>query len=546
MGTKNCPETARQKMINMMYLVLTAMLALNVAAETLHAFKIVDKSLMNTYGSFTNKNNSLLGEFNLQYELNQNKVEVWYEKAKKVNALSDSIISYIVETKKLLAIEAKAKPLEPDVKTPEAFPLIAVGGNDTLVLSKQDDLNASPVVMLTRGRGKELQSKILEYRDMMIEICDRNEYLTKNMMTAFDVEDPEHRALSINRNKALNFKTWVEENFQAAPVVAAITLLSKLQIDVRNAESAVLSHLYNQIDASSFKFTGLEAKVVPTSSYVFQGQEYQARIFLSAIDTTTTLTAYIDGRSQPLPVSGNEAILTIPATRPGPFTFRGEIRYKNPDGGEGSKPFSGQYQVAEPAATISPTKMNVLYQGVKNPISVSVPGIPSDKLEVSFNNGRIAKVTENQWEIEPRDLDPLGNKTMVTVSANIEGKVQKMGEMPFRVKRIPDPIATVDNMTGGTINRERLRIQRLVSAQLVDFDFDMAFDVTGFDLTVATSGGMTQTLQSNNMYFTAEMQQMLNTLSAGGKLTIENIKARKRDDPKDPERILSPIILTVR
>ena len=154
--------------------------------------------------------------------------------------------------------------------------------------------------------------------------------------------------------------------------------------------------------------------------------------------------------------------------------------------------------------------------------------------------------TENQWEIEPRDLDPLGNKTMVTVSANIEGKVQKMGEMPFRVKRIPDPIATVDNMTGGTINRERLRIQRLVSAQLVDFDFDMAFDVTGFDLTVATSGGMTQTLQSNNMYFTAEMQQMLNTLSAGGKLTIENIKARKRDDPKDPERILSPIILTVR
>ncbi len=546
MGTKNCPETARQKMINMMYLVLTAMLALNVAAETLHAFKIVDKSLINTYVSFTNKNKSILSNFQSQYELNQNKVEAWLKKAETVDQLSDSLINYILEVKELLAYQAKAKKLVHGEEIPSEFPLVEINGGDTLIIEKQDDLNASPVVMLTKGKGKELQDKVLAYRDQLIEICESNEYLAATLKASFDVEDPEHRFLGINQSKSLNFKTWVEENFQAAPVVAAITLLSKLQIDVRNAESAVLSYLYNQIDAKSLKFTGLEAKVIPTSNYVFQGQQYEAKVFLSAIDSTTKLQAYISGSDRALPVVGNEAILTIPASKIGFFNYRGEIRYKNPEGGEGKKFFEGEYQVAAPSVTVSPTKMNVLYRSVKNPISISVPGVPSEKLEVTFTNGSIVKVSDTEWEIQPRELDHDGSKSKVIVIANVDGKKHQMGESKFRVKRVPDPKATVAQLNSGTIDRDKLRAQTGVFAHLEDFDFDMQFEVTSFDFSVATSGGMTTTLRSNTYTFTSEMKTLISGLGAGAKISIENIKARKEGDKNDPERILSPIVLTVK
>lgn len=548
MGTKNCPETARQKMINMMYLVLTAMLALNVAAETLTAFKVVDKSLINTYTSFTNKNKSILSNFKSQYELNQNKVEAWMIKAQRVNELSDTLINYILDTKKLLALESKAEYLVPGEEIPDEFPLIQVRGpenEDTLIIKKQDDLNASPIVMLTKGRGKELQEKVIQFRDELTAICNGNEHLERTLKASFDVEDPERRVLDINQ-KQPNYKTWVEENFQTTPIVAAITLLSKLQIDVRNAESAVLSYLYNQIDAASFKFTGLEAKIIPTSNYIFQGQSYQAKVFLSAIDTTSTLQAYLSGSDSPLPVKGNEAIVNIPATQTGFFTRKGEIRFKDPDGNEGKKYFEFEYQVAAPTLTVSPTKMNVLYKNIKNPVSISVPGVSNDKLEVSITNGVIRKIPDGEWEVEPNELDETGNKTKVQVFVIEDGKKHPMGEFKFRVKRVPDPKATVAKLNTGTIDRNVLKAQRGVFAQLEDFMFDMNFEITSFDFSVATSGGMTTTLHSSSYAFSNEMLQMINSLGAGSKLSIENIKARKEGDTKDPERILSPIVLTVK
>lgn len=541
MSTKNCPETARQKMINMMYLVLTAMLAMNVAAETLQAFKIVDRSLINTYIGFTNKNDSALSNFRAQNALNEKKVGQWLEKAERAAALSDSIIEYLLETKEILAYGANAYKLEPGMNVVSSLPLIEVRGGDTLVLEKQDDLNISPEVMITKGRGNELQSKILEYRDNMIEICTGYDYIAQTLTSYFDVDDSDKSGL-LNGTA----KSWVTDNFQTTPVIAAVTLLSKLQIDVRNAESLVLTHLYSQIDASSFKFTGLEAKVIPTSTYVFEGQTFEAKIFLSAVDTTTKLQAYMSGSSNPLPVENNEALYKVTCSKAGFYDYKGEILYKTPEGGEGKKSFMGSYQVAVPNVTISPTKMNVLYQNVKNPISISVPGVANDKLEVTFSNGKITKVSAYEWDLEPSKLDPKGDNTKVIVMAEVDGKKQKMGEMIFRVKKIPDPKATVASMTEGSIDREKLKLQRGIFAKLEDFDFDMSFEVTSFDLSVAASGGMTTTLSSSSYKFTGDMQSLLGNLGAGSKVSFENIKARMAGNPKDPERSLSPIVLTVK
>ncbi|HKM93546.1 MAG TPA: gliding motility protein GldM [Prolixibacteraceae bacterium] len=543
MGTKNCPETPRQKMINMMYLVLTAMLALNVAAETLQAFKIVDASLIKTYLSFTDKNTSLLSDFHHAYEVNQGKAERWYLLASDVHQKSDSMVHYIVGIKEELTMAAGGELHVPGEELNKSYPYIINNNGDTIILKRQDDLNVSPELMLTRNRGAELQEKIETYKIYLKELVEGYPGIIENLESSLDVTDPDKEDRKV---KASNYRTWPQQNFESTPVIASITLLSKLQIDIRNAESAVLRHLFNQIDASSFKFTGLTARVIPDASYIFQGQEYKARIFLSAEDTTQNLEVYVDGRDKPLPVIGNEAVFTYAPTQTGEFKYSGNIRYRTPDGeGYGNKPFNFEFQVAKPAVTISPTKMNVLYKDLQNPVSISVPGIPSSKLEPLCTNGKLYKVGD-EWVIEPNELDPIGEKTKVIVRANLDGELKVMGEMIFRVKRVPDPKATVAQMTSGSIARERLRAQMGVFAKLEDFDFDLSFFVTSFDMVVPTSGGLTTTLSSNSYRFSDEQKRLLNGLGAGDRVTFENIKARiEGGDVKDSDRQLPPVVLTV-
>ncbi|MBN2261374.1 MAG: gliding motility protein GldM [Prolixibacteraceae bacterium] len=543
MGTKNCPETPRQKMINMMYLVLTAMLALNVAAETLNAFKIVDASLIKTYLSFTEKNTSLLSDFEHALELNQGKVERWHKLANEVHERSDSVVKYIVDIKEELTMASGGEVKLPNDELDPAFPIVINSSNDTLILQRQDDLNVSPEIMLTKNRGVELQETIGQYKSYLKSLVENYPHIIQNLESSLDVEDPSKED---KRADQANYRTWPQQNFESTPVIASITLLSKLQIDVRNAESAVLRHLYNQIDASSFKFTGLTAKVIPDASYIFQGQEYKARIFLSAEDTTQNLEVFIDGRNTPLPVEENEAIFSMVPNEVGDYKFSGNIRYRTPDGeGYGNKPFNFEFQVARPAVTISPTKMNVLYKDLQNPISISVPGIPNSRLEPVCTNGKLYKVGDD-WIIEPNELDPIGEKTKVIVNADLNGEKRKMGEMIFRVKKVPDPKATVAQRTEGSVAREILRAQTGIFAKLEDFDFDMEFVVTGFDMTVPTSGGMVTTLSSKSHMFTPQQKELLNALGGGDRVTFENIRARiEGGDKNEMDRMLSPIILKV-
>lgn len=545
MGTKNCPETPRQKMINMMYLVLTAMLALNVAAETLYAFKIVDSSLMKTYLSFSDKNNTIISDFNSAYELNQEKVGQWREKANEVHAKSDSLIAFIIDTKELMAKAVNAEPKKPDEDLNPTFPYIVTNDNDTLIVERQDDLNASPEVMLTNGQGAKLQETISMYKQEMAQIIDNHPQLLETLHSSLDVDDPEKN----ETQKGSSYRTWVQQNFEATPVVAAITLLSKLQIDVRNAESAILRHLYNQIDASTFKFTGLKATVIPEATYLFQGQEYKARIFLSAEDSTQQLEVYMNGQNSPLPIEDGDAIFRIKPNEAGEYSYNGEIRYMNPDGdGYGTKPFSFDFQVARPAVTVSPTKMNVLYKNLQNPISISVPGVPINKIQPVCTNGTIYKdesFENGHWIVEPDELDPEGTNTKIIVNAELNGEMKEMGEMIFRVKRVPTPIAKVGGISSGNIALTSLTAQRGVFAVLEDFDFDLQFEITGFDIAVLSSGGITTTRHSNSESFTTQQRELLNSLKPGNKLNIENIRAKMRDVEDDPERQLPSIILNI-
>ena len=536
MGVKNCPETARQKMINMMYLVLLAMLALNVASEVLDAFRVVDSSLLQTFKNLDQKNDQVYGAFDQAYELNQEKVRPWYEKANEVKASVDSLIRQIYSIKEEIVLkEGGFNIAEQDhqLKSEQSFLVTSKG--DTLVVHKDDDLNVPSEVMIRLKRAKELKAGISSLREEFLSMLDEDAPVRKTISQGLDTSDPRRKLKEGGERK-----TWESEHFENKPLIAVLALLSKIQIDVENSESNVLNYLYGQIDAGSFKFNKLGAVVMPVSSYVLEGDVYRAEVFLAAEDSTQEPQITVNGKS--LSIKNGKGIYEVKATQPGVYTWTGEIHYRTPEGDMNIYPFKQEYQVSRPSVTISPTKMNILYLNIPNPISVSVPGVPSENLHVSVSNGKIEK-REKDYLVYPSREDINGKNTRVSVTANINGKTRSMGAMAFRVKRVPDPIATVAEKNGGILQKGDLLAEQGVFAKLVDFEFDLKFTITQFDVTITGSGGYNKTWSSGSNRFTPEQKQQFSGLPSGSIIYLDNIVAHGDDNT---DRELSPVSFKIR
>jgi gliding motility-associated protein GldM len=537
MGTKNCPETARQKMINMMYLVLLAMMAMNVAAEVLEAFRVVDSSLVQTYGTLEKKSKQQYAAFNAAYEMNQSKVGPWLDLANQVKSKVDSVQKLIFNIKEDLVLRGDGTKID-DIDGYEYDPertYIQNYAGDSLLIKKDDELNVPSEVMIRLKRGKELRSAIAGLRKDLAAMVDEDAPIRASIMQELATPDPKRNLKEGGENMS-----WEEQNFEHKPMIAVITLLSKMQIDVKNTEANLLNYLYGQIDASSYKFNKLNAVVIPKSSYVLEGDVYRASVFLAAEDTTQTPEVIV-GNDQ-LPIEGGKGIYEVKATKAGTYTWNGEIHFQNPDGGINTYEFKQEYQVGKPSVTVSPTKMNVFYLNIANPISVSVPGVPPQNLKVSITNGKIENRADGMY-VFPAKEDIAGKNTQVIVDATIDGNTRRMGAMTFRVKRVPDPVAQIAEKNGGVLRKEDLMAEQGIFAALIDFDFDLKFKVTQFDVTVTGAGGFNNTWSSKSNMFTADMRKQFANLQAGSIIYFDNITAHG-DDKTD--RTLSPISFKIR
>lgn len=539
MGTKNCPETPRQKMINMMYLVLLAMMALNVASEVLDAFRVVDSSLMQTFKSVDSKNEQIYASFAQAYEENPQKVREWKEKSDQVKALTDSLNLKITRLKEELVMKSKGTNLTEegevfDSHGEQSFILNAKG--DTLLIKKDDELNVPSEIMIRLGRAEDLKTDIIALKEAFLALLDEDSPIRATIEQELDTSDPK----STLKEGAADKRTWEIEHFDNKPLIAVITLLSKMQIDIQNAESNILSFLYSQIDASSFKFNKLGARVIAKSSYVLEGDVYRAEVFLAAEDTTQQPIILVNNK--PLKIVDGKGIYEVPATSSGNFEWGGIIKYRTPEGGYNTYDFTEEYQVSKPSVTISPTKMNVFYMGVPNPVSISVPGVPSENLEVSISNGRIEK-NGKDYIVRPKAEDINGRNTKVSVNANFDGQKRFMGSMDFRVKQVPDPEATIAGKSSGVIRKEDLLAEDGIFAALKDFDFDLKFVVTQFDITFTGAGGYNNTWSSTSNRFSNDQRAQFNQLAPGAIIYIDNILAHG-DDGTDRE--LSPISFKIR
>jgi len=499
MGTKYCPEAPRQKMISLMYLVLTAMLALNVDKSVLDAFAMVNQNFMQTIENFTAKNQRVYNDFSSAAQENPAKAGELNKAVLKVKSSSDSLYNYIYSLKELIVKKADG---------PEG---------DVNAIKSQEDLNFAVEIMITKKNGLELKKAIDAYRNSLLALIDTtNTELIASINKSLDTSAPPPKEGST--------PSWEQSKFEGYPLIAVITLMSKIQSDVRNAESDVIHHLFAQIDASSFKFNKLQAQVVSKSDFVLQGSTYEAKVFLSAVDTTVSPAIIVGGSTLPMIPGENAGLYKVPTSREGKIEWGGRIEYKNPEGIIVPYYFKHEYEVAKPSMTVSPTKMNVFYAGLANPVSISVPGISATNVKVAITNGSIQQSPEG-YIVKP---DKVGVKSVISVSAMIDGTVKPIGAMEFRVKRVPDPVASVAGKIDGAITKNELEAQQGVLAKIPDFDFEMNFTVTSFVVSTSKQGYIIDKPTKGNR-FSQEQRDLMKGLNPGSRLYIESIVVKGDD-----------------
>jgi gliding motility-associated protein GldM len=498
MGASNCKETPRQKMIGMMYLFLTCMLAINVSNEVLDAFSIIETGLSKTVGTFDEKNEQKYKEFKNAYDVNPNKVKEAWDEATKVREESDKLFNEIQELKE--RIVRKADGPEYDMNN----------------IQSKDDLDIPGEVMITLGNGKRLKKSITSYRDLVLGyVSPKDTSLRHAIELTLDTSKPEKEKVDDPSY------TWESKQFSHTPLIGAITLLSKMQVDVRSTESDIISYLFNEIEAESFTFNELTAEVDAKSNYILKGDTYEARVFLAAIDTTQNPVVVAQGRKLPIG-DDRRAVYSVPTDKVGEFEWGGFLTYKSPSGRNIERPFKAKYTVAEPNVVVSPTKMNVFYVGVDNPVSVSAPGFTSDRVRASISNGNGRLVQKGgEYIAQPQVV---GRPAKVLVEAKFDDGWRPLKTVDFRVKPIPDPVAKVADMNGGKIRKNLLLAQTGVDAVMDNFDFDLEFKITGFTVSTIRKN-FTVDEVSRSDTFTPEQMKLFRDLRRNNKVYIEDIRA---------------------
>ena len=549
----------RQRMIGMMYLVLTALLALNISKEVLDAFSKINVSLHKTSNNFSEKNDEIYAQFEQAALTNPKKAGEWKEKAFSVKNNANNLIKHLQELKYDMIMLGDGEVT------------IEENGNDDIVKSKEIEFNQLSndekfsnfkvnrkkkrdkawivVGPKVQNRGPELQKKLEDFRELLIKLSKNNPSIVASLNSTFNFSD-----ISKTKRGKTKTNTWLESNFKDMPLIAAVTILTKIQSDVRNAEADVINFLNAEIDATSLKFTGAEGLQIAPSNYIFTGDTFKADVFIAAKDSTQNPTIYVgdyelgedgiykmSGKYDTIPVNRGKGKYAVRTRTQGYKKWGGLIEMKTDDGVK-LYPFNGEYLVAEKSVVISPTKMNVFYllgDKIGNPVDISVPGVPKDKIFVSCNNGKIVKKGQS-WEVFPRTR----KNATISITAEINGKRKSMGSMEFRVKTVPDPVPTFTGLSKekrigkGVLGSGQVRMK----AELKSFDFDYKFKITSFTMTYEGNAGV-GVLTTRGSRLSADMISAVNGSRSGSKLYFSAITA-KGDDGK-PRR-LSDLIVTLK
>jgi len=518
----NDPNSPRQKMINLMYLVFIGMLALNVSTEVLDGFKLVEAGLLRTVSSSSSRNEQIFDDLDAYHKQNPEKTQVWFERAELVKSRSDSLYNYTQDLKTRIVVKSDGKDGNPEnLKHPE-------------------DLNAAYEVMFEAGKndGARLKAAIDDFREWI-----------SSMVTNPSIKNIIENNLSteLSDNARENHQTWEESMFFQMPVAAAVTLLTKLQSDIRYAEGEVLTDLLKNVDIKDFRVNTIEAQVIPRSQIVMRGQSYVADIVASAIDSTQRPKVFVNGRYLPDEANGRFSIGT---SATGNFPVKGYIELNSGDGNTFRREFETSYAVIPQSATVAPLLMNVLYHGIDNELQIAVPGIPSHNVTATITNGTLTRKSDDVWVARTTKA---GVEAIVSVIAKTaDGRPQEMAKSTFKVRPLPAPSVylmvkdakgNIDKFEGGALGKSTLLATESISVGIDDgllnvpftpVKFDVMYlDALGFDVKAVAQGGK----------FTEEQRTMLRGRQKGSHVFIRGVVARGPDGSERTIKTAMDIII---
>lgn len=504
MAIKKRPVNPRQKMINLMYVVLMAMLALNISTEVLNGFTIVEEGLTRTTQSSTIRNISIYDEFRHKAEKDST-VAKNFMLATELKNQSDKLYDYVDSLKWEILREADG---------PDA---------DMTDIINKDNLEASSHIMLApiTGEGQKLYNSVNAYRGKILSMISEDE-VKKIVRDNLNTDIPQ-------ASKTLG-KNWQECLFENMPVAASITLLTKLQSDIRYAEGETLHSLARasgvkipdafSVPPSSAVVNEFSAFVIPNAQTITRGSKFSAQIVMAAIDKTKKPKVYVGGSL----ISGDTYERVCSSS--GEFTLSGFVEMLSKDGKPIRRDFTQKYTVVDPTATVSADLMNVLYAGYDNPMSVSVPGVPLNNVSMSMAGGSLTAKGNGKYIARPAKP---GSEVTFTVTSNMNGTSQQMGQFKFKVRKLPDPTAYIeigdDRFKGGGMTKAQLMGISHLSAAIDDGLLDIPFRVTGFEAVFFDQMGNAIPQKSNGSSFSDKQKSLFRSLSRGKRFYITRVEA---------------------
>ncbi len=487
-------------MINLMYVVLMAMLAINVSSEVLDGFTVVEESLRRTTEQTKRENDALYKAFDRQYSSNSAKTKEWYFKSLQVRTETQKLDDLITEIKRLIAIEADGS------------------GADITNLKNKESLEAAAQVMIAPGKdwGERLYNSVNTYRKMMLQMVTdtaKRAVISANLST----EIPENKE---NKN-------WIEYYFEEMPAMAAITMLTKMQSDIRYTEGEVIHTLMTNVDANDIRVNSLEAMVIPNSQTVVRGNKFIANIVMAAVDTTQVPEVYVEDRKVDL----QKGLYEKTCGQTGDYTLKGYLQTTGKDGRLVKRNFEQHYSVVEPTATVSSDLMNMLYAGYDNPLSISVPGVPLNKVQATMTGGKLQPTGPGRYIARPTTV---GQNVTITVSSTNTGYAQQMGQFTFRVRRLPEPAVylpvkdgkgNTERYRGGVINRTALMECNGIAAAIDDEILDIPFRVKAFETVFFDRMGNAVPMVSEGAAFSERQKEAFRKIARNRRFYISHITA---------------------
>ncbi|HSY77431.1 MAG TPA: gliding motility protein GldM [Bacteroidia bacterium] len=535
------PKEPRQKMINIMYLVLTALLALNVSKQIVHAFVVVNTGLQKTNANTITQNKALLDKFDDAFSKDPKGSIDFKNAAHSVHDQADAMVKYIQDMKADL-IKAVDKPKWTLDKADTMLEYVDAKEDFTtptgIMCGEGDDVS--------KGKAHELKMKLGEFR--------------KNMLTWFSNKAVSH-GLKDTANVKLGLltpaqyapdegrQTWEYYYFGEAPLVSDVVTFTKLQADVRSAESAMLNYFYSNIGSNDVKVSTFKGKILPASTYVLVGDSFKADIFPTAVMKTLPPQIEVgdsnvnvkDPKTEGVQVKvGEDGIgkYAIKTDKEGPQKIYGLIRIPDPQtGAPVAYPFSTSYIVAKAAVTVAPSQMNVFYAGVDNPVDISAAGFDNSALHPSMSYGSISPSGAHGHYVVRATADAIGKDAMITVSATMpDGTHKSLPAQHFRIKRIPDPATYTAGKSVGPISKAQLQAIPKIEAKMpADFDFaGVTFNVVSFTMAVQSASGIWQNETGTGGRFTPKMLTLINQTPRGGYIIIQDVFVMGPDGRKRP------------